>query len=214
MPLQSRFLSQLGLLSDKLLKLFEKRGRQTGKHLQSILEHMTQVRMHFGGENTDYMVYIFDRRKGILSKCLDLLIPLDLGWRCWCRAGMRSQGPVCVPQQGPSKSSERICGEYNSKYLWYLVSYLDGNDLEISKWVYFGSILVCTKIVQVYLKKFEYCEKVQYFLSLISESKSNIIHTHFITHYFMTLWLKANENPNFFTIFKFFEMHLYMEQRC
>ncbi|KAM9354214.1 uncharacterized protein KZ484_012402 [Pholidichthys leucotaenia] len=38
-PLQSRFFSQLDVLSDKLLKLFEKRGGQIGKHLQSILAH-------------------------------------------------------------------------------------------------------------------------------------------------------------------------------
>lgn len=42
-PLQSRFLSQLDVLSDKLLKLFEKRGGQIGKQLQSNLAHMTQV---------------------------------------------------------------------------------------------------------------------------------------------------------------------------
>lgn len=36
------------LLSDKLLKLFEKRGGQIGKQLQSIMTHMTEVRMYFG----------------------------------------------------------------------------------------------------------------------------------------------------------------------
>ncbi|XP_074551476.1 uncharacterized protein LOC141808698 isoform X1 [Halichoeres trimaculatus] len=42
-PLQSRFLSQLDVLSDKLLKPFEKRGGQIGKRLQSILTHMAEV---------------------------------------------------------------------------------------------------------------------------------------------------------------------------
>ncbi|XP_028292864.1 uncharacterized protein LOC114455680 [Gouania willdenowi] len=42
MPLQSRFLSQLDVLSDKLLKLFEKRGGQLGKKLQNILAQMAQ----------------------------------------------------------------------------------------------------------------------------------------------------------------------------
>lgn len=44
MPLQSRFLSQLDMLSHKLLKLFNKRGGQIGKRLQSILTCMTEVR--------------------------------------------------------------------------------------------------------------------------------------------------------------------------
>ncbi|KAF1384391.1 hypothetical protein PFLUV_G00119650 [Perca fluviatilis] len=42
MPLQSRFLSQLDVLSDRLVKLFEKRGRQIGKRLQSIMADMSQ----------------------------------------------------------------------------------------------------------------------------------------------------------------------------
>ena len=47
MPLQSRFLTQLDVRSDKLLKLFEKRGGQIGKRLERTLAPMTQVRMNF-----------------------------------------------------------------------------------------------------------------------------------------------------------------------
>lgn len=55
MPMQSRFLSQLDVLSERL---FEKRGGQIGKRLQSIMADMSQVRMHFfggvgGGDITD-----------------------------------------------------------------------------------------------------------------------------------------------------------------
>ncbi|CAL8393718.1 unnamed protein product [Gadus morhua 'NCC'] len=42
MPLQSRFRSQLDVRSDKLLKLFEKRGGQIGKRLERTLAPMTQ----------------------------------------------------------------------------------------------------------------------------------------------------------------------------
>ncbi|XP_008278365.1 uncharacterized protein LOC103356092 [Stegastes partitus] len=42
MPLQSKFLSRLDVLSDRRLKLFEKRGGQIGKRLQSIVAHMSQ----------------------------------------------------------------------------------------------------------------------------------------------------------------------------
>ncbi|XP_062257564.1 uncharacterized protein LOC133966602 [Platichthys flesus] len=42
MPLQSRFISQVDVLSDKLLKLFGKRGGQLGKLLQGILQNITQ----------------------------------------------------------------------------------------------------------------------------------------------------------------------------
>ncbi|CAL8240823.1 unnamed protein product [Gadus morhua 'NCC'] len=42
MPLQSRFLTQLDVRSDKLLKLFEKRGGQIGKRLERTLAPMTQ----------------------------------------------------------------------------------------------------------------------------------------------------------------------------
>ena len=44
MPLQSRFLSQLDILSDKLLKLFKNRGGQIDKRLENILACMTEVR--------------------------------------------------------------------------------------------------------------------------------------------------------------------------
>ncbi|KAF3834515.1 hypothetical protein F7725_027073, partial [Dissostichus mawsoni] len=43
LPLQSRFLSQLDVLSDKLLKIFEKRGGQIGQRLNCIMSNMTQV---------------------------------------------------------------------------------------------------------------------------------------------------------------------------
>lgn len=46
MPLQSRFLSQLDMLSDKLIKLFENRGGQIGKRLKSMLARMTEVRKY------------------------------------------------------------------------------------------------------------------------------------------------------------------------
>lgn len=52
----SKFLSQLDVLSEKLLKLFEKRGGQIGRKLQHILAHMAQVRELFGGKgNTAYL---------------------------------------------------------------------------------------------------------------------------------------------------------------
>ncbi|CAL9704527.1 unnamed protein product [Knipowitschia caucasica] len=40
-PLQSRFLSQLDILSNKLLALFKKRGGQIGKKLQELMKSMT-----------------------------------------------------------------------------------------------------------------------------------------------------------------------------
>jgi len=43
MSLQSRFLSQIDLLTDKLLKVFQKRGGQMGRRLQTIMEPMAQV---------------------------------------------------------------------------------------------------------------------------------------------------------------------------
>ncbi|CAI5681570.1 unnamed protein product [Oreochromis niloticus] len=42
MPLQSRFLSQIDVLSDKLMKVFKTRGGQIGRRLQNILEPMAQ----------------------------------------------------------------------------------------------------------------------------------------------------------------------------
>ncbi|XP_062868186.1 uncharacterized protein LOC134330846 [Trichomycterus rosablanca] len=42
MPLQSRFLSQLDVHSEKLMVLFKKRGGQIGKHLESIIAPMAQ----------------------------------------------------------------------------------------------------------------------------------------------------------------------------
>ena len=111
MPLQSRFLSQLDVLSDRLVKLFEKRGRQIGKRLQSIMADMSQVRMHF-------FVWIWLLicthliEVRTLTPWLVLLISLDLGWWCWCWAGMHTQGSGCVPQWGSRKSSERIHSEY------------------------------------------------------------------------------------------------------
>lgn len=44
-PLQSRFLSQLDILSDKLVKLFKKRAGQIGTHLKTVLSPITQVRI-------------------------------------------------------------------------------------------------------------------------------------------------------------------------
>ncbi len=38
MPLQSKFLSQLDLYCDDLVKIFQKRGGQTGRKLPSMLE--------------------------------------------------------------------------------------------------------------------------------------------------------------------------------
>lgn len=70
MPLQSRFLSQLDVLSDKLLNLFKNRGGQIGKRLQSILAHMTEVRVDFGGK--------FGGGKE-LKPNLIVLIPFNLG---------------------------------------------------------------------------------------------------------------------------------------
>uniref|UniRef100_A0AAV2KAG7 Uncharacterized protein n=1 Tax=Knipowitschia caucasica TaxID=637954 RepID=A0AAV2KAG7_KNICA len=40
-PLQSRFLSQLDIFSNKLLALFKKRGGQIGKKLQELMKSMT-----------------------------------------------------------------------------------------------------------------------------------------------------------------------------
>ncbi len=73
-----------------------------------------------------------------------------------------------------------------------------GNDMDINQ---------CLLIhVQVHLKKLEYHEKGQYFLSLISESETHILYR-FITHrvkyfkpfisWFFFLWLTDNENPKF-----------------
>uniref|UniRef100_A0AAX7SGW4 Uncharacterized protein n=1 Tax=Astatotilapia calliptera TaxID=8154 RepID=A0AAX7SGW4_ASTCA len=42
MPLQSRFLSQIDVLSDKFIKVFKERGGQIGRRLQNILEPMAQ----------------------------------------------------------------------------------------------------------------------------------------------------------------------------
>uniref|UniRef100_A0AAX7UBG9 Uncharacterized protein n=1 Tax=Astatotilapia calliptera TaxID=8154 RepID=A0AAX7UBG9_ASTCA len=47
MPLQSRFLSQIDVLSDKFIKVFKERGGQIGRRLQNILEPMAQVRKNF-----------------------------------------------------------------------------------------------------------------------------------------------------------------------
>ena len=47
LPLQSRALSQLDVLSDTLLKVFEKRGGQIGQRLNCIMSNMTQVRINF-----------------------------------------------------------------------------------------------------------------------------------------------------------------------
>ncbi|KAI2647583.1 Inner spore coat protein H [Labeo rohita] len=42
MSLQSRFLSQIDMLSDKLLKVFQKRGGQIGRRPQTIMEPMAE----------------------------------------------------------------------------------------------------------------------------------------------------------------------------
>jgi len=41
--LQSGFYSRIDLLSDNLLKVFQKRGGQTGRRMQTIMEPMAQV---------------------------------------------------------------------------------------------------------------------------------------------------------------------------
>lgn len=43
MPLQSRLLSQIDVLSDKLIKVFKRRGGQRGRRLQNILEPTAQA---------------------------------------------------------------------------------------------------------------------------------------------------------------------------
>lgn len=75
MPLQSRFLSQLDLLSDKLLKLFKNRGGQIGKRLQSILACMTEVREFENFEIVLIGVHI-EFEQGLLSNIFSFL---DIG---------------------------------------------------------------------------------------------------------------------------------------
>ncbi|KAK7905164.1 hypothetical protein WMY93_017771 [Mugilogobius chulae] len=51
LPLQSRFLSQLDILSSKLLALYKRRGGQIGKRLQSIMDRMTEEDVDLGRES-------------------------------------------------------------------------------------------------------------------------------------------------------------------
>lgn len=48
MPLQSRFLSQLDVHSEKLIKLFKNRGGQIGRRLGDIIAPMDEVSMISG----------------------------------------------------------------------------------------------------------------------------------------------------------------------
>ncbi|XP_030578575.1 uncharacterized protein LOC115801305 isoform X2 [Archocentrus centrarchus] len=51
LPLQSRFLSQLDILSSKLIALYKKRGGLIGKHLKSIMDQMTEEDVDHGRES-------------------------------------------------------------------------------------------------------------------------------------------------------------------
>ncbi|XP_030596992.1 uncharacterized protein LOC115788190 [Archocentrus centrarchus] len=51
LPLQSRFLSQLDILSSKLIALYKKRGGLIGKRLKSIMDQMTEEDVDHGRES-------------------------------------------------------------------------------------------------------------------------------------------------------------------
>ncbi|CAK6983604.1 uncharacterized protein LOC125905467 [Scomber scombrus] len=61
MPLQSRFLSQLDVHSEKLLKLFKNRGGQIGRRLGAIIAPMGE------DDDVDLCVYLNEDPENLLS---------------------------------------------------------------------------------------------------------------------------------------------------
>lgn len=43
---------------------------------------------------------------------ISVSVSFHLGWRCWWRKGMHSEGFDSVPQRRPSMSNQGVCGEY------------------------------------------------------------------------------------------------------
>ncbi|XP_054597980.2 uncharacterized protein [Nothobranchius furzeri] len=73
LPLQSRFLSQLDILSPKLLALYKKRGGQIGKQLQSIMDHMTdEDDVDLGRESIlkGLCVYLSEDHENLIRECV------------------------------------------------------------------------------------------------------------------------------------------------
>ncbi len=98
MSLQSRFLSQIDLLSDKLLKVFQKRGGEMGRRLQTIMEPMAQVCQDL------VCVYTFYWGKHWYIRELGLVAPSGCTPSCKTRLDVKSILKVVSAISGPKKA--------------------------------------------------------------------------------------------------------------